>query len=201
MLKITILALAVSAAFAAYLTFDRSQPRVDLSGIGNRSGAPTTDTEFLNLQKAAEYYKLQIRRNPDATNHYVELAQLYLQQARITGRHHAYVGMAYEMLDGVLKRDPNHFEALLTRTAILLTQHRFAEALNLAEERTRLKPSSATAWGLLSDARKELGDYAGAVQACDKMLSIRPDLRSYARAAHLREIHGDLRGALGELCN
>jgi len=50
-------------------------------------------------------------------------------------------------------------------------------------------------WGVLSDARKELGDYSGAVEACDKMLNVRPDLRSYSRAAHLREIHGDLRGA------
>ena len=27
------------------------------------------------------------------------------------------------------------------------------------------------------------------------MLSIRPDLRSYSRAAHLREVHGDITGA------
>ena len=30
----------------------------------------------------------------------------------------------------------------------------------------------------------------------DKMVSIRPDLRSYSRISYLREIHGDMPGAI-----
>jgi tetratricopeptide (TPR) repeat protein len=34
------------------------------------------------------------------------------------------------------------------------------------------------------------------VEACDRMVTLRPDIRSYARVAYLREIHGDLPGAI-----
>jgi tetratricopeptide (TPR) repeat protein len=46
------------------------------------------------------------------------------------------------------------------------------------------------------DAYVELGQYKEAVDACDKMLSIRPDLRSYSRASYMRQIYGDNRGAI-----
>ncbi len=36
--------------------------------------------------------------------------------------------------------------------------------------------------------------YDEAVKMADKMVSIRPDLRSYARVSYLREIHGDVGG-------
>jgi tetratricopeptide (TPR) repeat protein len=50
--------------------------------------------------------------------------------------------------------------------------------------------------GLLVDANVELGNYAAALEAADKMISIRPDIRSYSRIAYLREIHGDIPGAI-----
>jgi tetratricopeptide (TPR) repeat protein len=41
-----------------------------------------------------------------------------------------------------------------------------------------------------------MGQYAEAVEEAEKMISIRPDLTSYSRIAYLREIHGDLPGAI-----
>jgi tetratricopeptide (TPR) repeat protein len=76
-----------------------------------------------------------------------------------------------------------------------MTLHQFEQAKALAEKAITLSPYNAFSHGVLVDALVELGDYPGAVQACDKMLGLRPDLRSYARAAYLRELHGDLRGA------
>jgi len=49
---------------------------------------------------------------------------------------------------------------------------------------------------LLVDANVELGNYEAALEAADKMVSIRPDIRSYSRIAYLREIHGDIPGAI-----
>jgi tetratricopeptide (TPR) repeat protein len=60
-------------------------------------------------------------------------------------------------------------------------------------------PYNAFSHGVLTDAQIELGEYGEAVKACDKMLSIRPDLRSYARASYLRELHGDLDGAIAAM--
>jgi len=41
-----------------------------------------------------------------------------------------------------------------------------------------------------------MGNYDTAVDKADKMVSIRPDLRSYSRISYLREIHGDNTGAI-----
>ena len=40
------------------------------------------------------------------------------------------------------------------------------------------------------DANVELGNYDKAIEYADKMVAIRPDLRSYSRVSYLREIHG-----------
>jgi tetratricopeptide (TPR) repeat protein len=42
----------------------------------------------------------------------------------------------------------------------------------------------------------ELGEYGKAVETTDKMVSVRPDIRSYSRVSYLREIHGDYAGAI-----
>jgi tetratricopeptide (TPR) repeat protein len=51
----------------------------------------------------------------------------------------------------------------------------------------------------LVDANVEIGNYAEAVKYSDKMISIRPDLRSYSRISYLREIYGDLPGSIASM--
>src|SRR6185295_1404171 len=46
------------------------------------------------------------------------------------------------------------------------------------------------------DANVELGHYDEAVKNSDKMVSTRPDIRSYSRISYLREIYGDYPGAI-----
>jgi len=48
----------------------------------------------------------------------------------------------------------------------------------------------------LVDGNVETGNYKAAVECSDKMVSIRPDIRSYSRISYLREIHGDYQGAI-----
>lgn len=184
-----------SLAAAIYFYVDQRREEARIPNISKRAGDLGPASEILNLQKAVEFYRMEIRLNPDLIKNYVELAQLYLQEARITGRHHEYIAKAEQLLNEALHRSPENVEATMTKAALLLTMHRFEEAKQLAEFATKRNAYSAFAWGALSDAEKELGNYFAAVQACDKMLSLRPDLRSYSRAAHLREIHGDLPAA------
>ena len=51
-------------------------------------------------------------------------------------------------------------------------------------------------YGIAVDGNVEMGNYDSAIADADKMLSIRPDLRSYSRASYLREIYGDYPGAI-----
>jgi len=79
---------------------------------------------------------------------------------------------------------------------VLLSQHHFSEGLEVAKKAQPLNPNSAFIYGIMCDAYVELGNYKEAVKQSDKMISIRPDIRSYSRISYLREIHGDLRGAI-----
>jgi pentatricopeptide repeat protein len=77
-----------------------------------------------------------------------------------------------------------------------MSLHHFAEAKTTAERAIALNPHNAYIYGCLTDALVELGQYEKAVEVCDKMVSIRPDLRSYARVSYLREIYKDYKGAI-----
>jgi tetratricopeptide (TPR) repeat protein len=170
-----------------------------LPSLSPRAGEVKPSSEFLNAKEAVEYYEYEIRRKPEVVQNYVELAQLFLQEARITGNHHEYIPKAQEMLEEALRREPENPEAMMAKASMLMTLHQFQEAKQLAQTAVERRPRTAMAWGLLSDALVELGEYEEAVTACDKMLSLRPDLRSYARASHLREIHGDGEGAVAAM--
>ncbi len=164
----------------------------ELSPRGDRTG---TQGEFLNAQRAAGFYKEEIRKHPSTPANYVKLAQLFQQEARVTGKHHEYIPKAFRLLDRALDVAPGDFDATVTKASLLMTLHRFDEARALAEGAIAGKTKSAYAYGVLCDALVELGLYDRAVRTCDTMLSIRPDIRSYSRASYLREIHGDLEGA------
>src|SRR5262249_27250658 len=51
-------------------------------------------------------------------------------------------------------------------------------------------------YGLLGDALMEQGKLGDAVEAYQRMMNLNPDLRAYARAAHIRWLKGDLEGAI-----
>ena len=88
------------------------------------------------------------------------------------------------------------FRCLASKASVQLSMHDFAGALETATKATKLNPYNAQIFGALVDANVELGKYPEAVAAADKMISIRPDLRSYSRVSYLREIHGDIKGSI-----
>lgn len=130
----------------------------------------------------------------------LNMAQLYTLEARITGEHGHYYPGALKLLDALLNSDINDkdlkFRALTTKAGVQLSQHDFQEALDTGKEAVSINPYNAQVYGVLVDAYVELGDYDKAVEASDRMVNIRPDLRSYARISYLREIHGDVEGSI-----
>jgi len=89
----------------------------------------------------------------------------------------------------------DRFQALTSKSSVLLSLHQFTDAKKIAEEAVILNPYNADIYGALVDANVELGNYQEAVNMCDKMMSIRPDLRSYSRVSYIRQIFGDNDGA------
>jgi tetratricopeptide (TPR) repeat protein len=161
-----------------------------------RSGETTPSPEFRKAQESVARLRAKIQERPEELKAYADLAQIYLQEARVSGRHHIYVPVAQRLLDGALARDSNNFEAMITKASLMMTLHRFEEAKGLANRAIALFPHNAFAYGVLCDAHVELGEYREAIAASDSMNAIRPDLRSYARASYLRELTGDMAGAI-----
>lgn len=85
---------------------------------------------------------------------------------------------------------------LKTKAGVLMSQHEFQKALVTAEEAIRINDHNAMNYGILVDAHVELGQYPEAIEAADKMVSIRPDLRSYSRVSYIRELIGRHDGAI-----
>lgn len=133
--------------------------------------------------------------HPNQTTAWLGLGQLWISQARLTNDPGYYLS-ADACAEHVLRTYPDFAPALTLRGLVLLNQHRFVEARHLAERVLQDNPKDDLAWGIVSDAKLELGDYAGAEAATDHMLQARPGLPSFTRLAHLRWLRGDQSGAI-----
>lgn len=153
-------------------------------------------TEFVKASQAVTKLRTEIKAKPEILKNYTDLAQVYIQESRISGRHHEYFPAADYLIAEVLKRNPEDFEANVLKAGMMMTRHDFANAKETIAKAIAKNPYNSGAYGVLCDANVELGRYDEAVAAVDKMMSARPDLRSYARASYLRELHGDRVGAI-----
>jgi tetratricopeptide (TPR) repeat protein len=163
--------------------------------LKERAISVSAGSEWLNTKQAIEGLLDKLRRNPSDNKAKIQLAMAYIQESRVTGDHAYYDEASLKLIAEVLAKEPQNLDALNAKTTVLLSQHHFAEALKEAQNITTLYPDVAFGYGLLCDAYVELGQYSDAVKAADKQISMRPDLRSYARVSYLREIHGDYEGA------
>ena len=134
--------------------------------------------------------------NPSDIKSLLALTAQYIQEGRNTGNFNYYNEAALKCINAVLEKDAKNFEALTFKATILFSQHRFTDGLAIASQVQQLYPYNAYVYGLLVDGYVESGKYKDAIEAADKMISIRPDNRSYSRIAYLREIHGDIAGAI-----
>lgn len=149
-------------------------------------------------QKAGNLIRI-VRENPQDIKSALALATVYVQESRVTGNSMYYDGAALHYINKVLAQNPNDFEALTLKALVHLSQHHFAEAINIAQQAQKVGPYNAFVYGLLVDGYVEMGNYRAAVENAEKMMSLRPDIRSYSRVAYLREIHGDNEGAIAAM--
>lgn len=160
-----------------------------------RKGALATAPEWATVRNNAENLIKTVRINPQDSKASLALAALFIQEARATGNYTYYDKAALKYVEDVLKKEPSNFDALLFKAIILISQHHFSEGLAVAEQARKINPYNGFVYGIIVDSHVELGNYKAAVENAEKMISIRPDMRSYSRISYLREIHGDYPGA------
>jgi pentatricopeptide repeat protein len=160
-------------------------------------GAPEERDHLLDVY---DHARIKLEKNAQDWDSWLRMSEAFITEARVTGTHGYNYGEALRILDHVLAQRGLNKEvkgqALTLKATVLLSQHQFNDALPLGLEALKLDPYRAYNYGVLVDAYTELGRYDSAVAMCDKMVSIRPDLRSYSRVSYQREIHGDIPGAI-----
>ena len=188
-----ILLSGVFIAFIALILIFRNEEKIP--GLKERSKEISNSTEWVNTKAAIEGMLAKLRANPDDIKTKLNLALAYIQESRVTGNHAYYDKASLQLIDELLRKDENNFDAVCAKATVLLSQHHFSDALAEGERAVKLNQYSPFGYGILTDANVELGNYDAAVNAADRMNSIRPDLRSYSRISYLREIFGDIGGA------
>jgi tetratricopeptide (TPR) repeat protein len=118
----------------------------------------------------------------------------FAQRARETGDA-SYYTRAETAYRRAVRLAPDDLPATIGLGAVALARHDFGDALELGRRAVALSPSTARSYGVVGDALVELGRYQQAFEAFNRMVSLKPNVASYARISYARELLGDVAGA------
>ena len=155
----------------------------------------TESTSMLKTDEHISMYETLVKVQPEVLHYQNLLAGAYIQKVR-ESMDYSYLERASQILNAVLGADAKNYEAARLRTEIALERHDFKTAADYSRKLTDWAPNDPWNWGTLGDALTELGDYDHAADAYQKMVSMRPDLSSYNRAAYFRFLYNDVEGAV-----
>ncbi|MDP9321868.1 MAG: hypothetical protein M3P16_12310, partial [Chloroflexota bacterium] len=187
---ISVLAIAACVAtFSAVLAATRTDI-VEVPAALERLLDPRTDGE-----KAIAFAQGALAAAPGDPRLMAALASAYLARVRETYDPTLYT-KASALLDRADALAPLDPDVATASGNLALSRHDFAAALRWGLVARTAAPARPAAYGVLTDAYVELGRYAEAVDAAQRMVDLRPDLASYSRVSYLRELHGDLDGAI-----
>jgi tetratricopeptide (TPR) repeat protein len=137
-----------------------------------------------------------IEKNPTNYEAYNALALALSRRARETSDVKFYAE-AEATLQKSFEISPDNFDGGRIKVWLLLGKHEFADAREEALKLNKRMPDDVMVYGFLTDANVELGNYAEAEKAAQLMLDLRPgNSPGVTRAAYLRELFGDVDGAL-----
>ncbi len=163
-------------------------PLAGTRSLGNRM--PTA--------KAIAMFESRLQNDSQDVAALMMLGELYLVHAKEEDDLPAY-DQSEQMLRRALELSPESSSAQLHLAQTLLAKHRFAEARKLASSVLERASDSPFALATMFDATLELGDYAAAKLALDKLLELERSAPVLAREARLAELMGDTQRAIGLL--
>jgi tetratricopeptide (TPR) repeat protein len=150
-------------------------------------------------ERAIEQLQQRLRQVPGDWNAANGLGLAYVQQARVTADP-SYYPKAEAVLGSSLRTHPkDNAGAYVGLAALAAARHDFVGALRDGKRAERIDPYEGAVYGVIGDALLELGRYDAATTAFQTMVDTAPGLSSYARVSYVRELHGDLRGALAAM--
>ncbi len=135
-----------------------------------------------------------VAANQPAPGPYERLGWAYMSKARRT-LDPGYYKLAEKTADAMDARFGASDASLLLRGSVCHNLHRFADAEADARQLVARR-GIAFDYALLSDALMEQGKLKESVDACQRMMALKPGVDAYSRAANLRWLTGDLQGAI-----
>jgi tetratricopeptide (TPR) repeat protein len=140
----------------------------------------------------------RVATDPGDARALTQLASKYLTRARETGDPSFYT-LAGTAVQRVLAADPANVPALVVSGSLALSRHDFTGALAIGLRAQQLAPDVVATYGVLTDANVELGRYDDAIASVQQLADARPGLAAYTRISYIRELQGDLDGAIASM--
>lgn len=152
------------------------------------AGRQLTETQIRDLD--IEFYRGRIARDPRSAGDYTRLAGLYLQRARETADNEDLVRAEDTARRSLALRVGRNSAALGVLASSLLAQHRFGEAMDVAQRLLATDSTSIAARGTLADAQLELGAYRQAARTLGSLAIYRGEPSVAPRLARWEELQG-----------
>ena len=131
----------------------------------------------------------QLESRPEDAKAWGLLGLAYQQRAREVADP-SYYSKSEGALRRALRLAPNDLIATSGLASLAASRHRFREALRLSRQAHALSPTTALTYGLLGDAKLELGRYQQAFADFDRLAQLKPSLAAYSRVSYARELLG-----------
>jgi tetratricopeptide (TPR) repeat protein len=157
------------------------------------AGAPRAEgppaEPVLTADQAIAEFEGKVKDNPASPLLHTLLAQVYVRKARATGDLTLY-DRAEASVKRALELDKTNVSARVLRAQVSCAGHRFAEGLALARDVYEQSPGEHGLLYLIGDAHLELGDYAEAEKAYQRLRRKDPTAYLGSRLGRLAELKG-----------
>jgi predicted Zn-dependent protease len=177
-------------AVGRFVTYDHSAA----GPVARRSAPATTANAPTDLAANVASLEATVRRDPSNASAWQSLGSAYIRRAAQGDP--SFYDLSERAFDRADALVPDQPATLAGRGALALARHRFADALAISQRLLRRDARDPDALVVKTDADVELGHYAAAATDLRRLLDRKPALAAYARVSYLRELHGDVDGAV-----
>ncbi|KIF71660.1 tetratricopeptide TPR_1 repeat-containing protein [Streptomyces sp. AcH 505] len=158
--------------------------RAGSTGAGQSPGAARVSS-LASMRK-------QLERLPQDAVGWAQLGMAYVQQGRVTADAATYTKAESALRRSLDIQPADNYQAQTGMGALAAARHEFTTALSWGRKATASNPANAAAQAVLADAYTQLGRYQESYSAVQRMVDLRPDTSSLARASYTWELRGDI---------
>lgn len=144
---------------------------------------------IFTTDEAIQFFQARVKRDPKDYISYRYLGEMYERKARESGDHAGFAP-AEVALRKSLELFPTYTRAQSSLAAVLCARHKFAEGLAIASKLVDANPKDIDAIATKGDALFELGRYAEAEAAFQKLHQLAQIPEALARLASIAEAKG-----------